>query len=152
MESTFIILKPDAIRRKLVGQIISRIEYSNLSVAHVKMMHITREQANEHYRHVKRLGFFGEMVDYIISCPVMVLVVKGENALQVMRSMAGSAENPEKGTIRGDFGIRGYENLIHTSDSKESYMEEVRRFFPELFRQYKNVHYDFTRDTHQPIQ
>lgn len=133
MERTIVILKPDAVKRKLVGEIISRIEKKNFNITHMKMMTISRELAEEHYAHVKGKSFFNDMIDYICSGPVVVMAVEGEQVISVMRLMIGKTSVFESapGTIRGDFGYHPYENLIHGSDSPESAEIEFKRFFPE---------------------
>ncbi len=132
LEKTFVILKPDAVERKLLGEIISRIERKELSVIQVKMGLISREQACEHYKHIKELDIFDDMIDYITSGKVVFLIVEGRNAIENMRIMAGKMHEAPPGTIRGDFGNHRFKSLIHTSDSPESFIEEVKRFFSEI--------------------
>ncbi len=132
LEKTFVILKPDAVERKLVGEIISRIERKKLSIIHVKMEMISRELACEHYKHIKELDIFDDMIDYVTSGKVLFLIVEGRNAIQNMRLMAGKMHEAPPGTIRGDLGNHRFKSLIHTSDSPESFIEEVKRFFPEI--------------------
>lgn len=134
MERTLIILKPDSVKRKLVGEIIRRIEQKDYTIASLKMINISREQAEEHYGHVRAKPFFGSMLDYITSGPVVVLIVEGYRVIEAVRNMIGKTVSVESapGTIRGDFGSHKYENLIHASDSPDNAEIEIRRFFPEL--------------------
>ena len=131
MERTFIILKPDAIERKLVGEIISRIEHNDLSIIYAKKIKINEEQAHEHYNHIKKYDFYNDMITYYTSQPVLAMIIEGDDAIAKMRSMAGSVMNPTKGNIRGDYGCCGYKNLIHTSDCPKSYGDEVARFLKD---------------------
>jgi len=134
MERTLVILKPDSVKRKLVGEIISRFEKRNFTILHLKMMNIDRELACEHYSHVKDKPFFNDMIDYITSGPVVVMVLSGYRVIEAVRSMVGATSNfdSKPGTIRGDYGYHRFENLIHASDSCESAEIEIKRIFPEL--------------------
>ena len=131
MERTLVILKPDAVRRKLVGEIILRLERKNLSVEDARFLTISREVAEEHYKHVNHLPFFESIIDYISGGPSIVLILSGENAISIVRNMLGKANALESppGSIRGDFGICAAENLIHASDSLENASIEIARFF-----------------------
>jgi len=131
MERTLVILKPDAVRRKLVGEIISRFEKKNLTINQMKIINIDRELAVKHYEHIKEYSFFGDMINYITSGPSVVMIISGENAVTTVRNMVGKTscfESPP-GTIRGDYGLHRFENLIHASDSVESAELEIERFF-----------------------
>ncbi|AEV68452.1 nucleoside-diphosphate kinase [Acetivibrio clariflavus] len=131
MERTLVILKPDAVRRKLIGEIISRFEKKNLTIDQMKIINIDRELALEHYAHVKGYSFFEDMINYITSGPVVVMIISGENAVTAVRNLVGKTnclESPP-GTIRGDYGFHRFENLIHASDSVESAELEIKRFF-----------------------
>ncbi|MCX7709615.1 MAG: nucleoside-diphosphate kinase [Clostridia bacterium] len=134
MEKTFIILKPDAVERKLVGEIISRLERKNLNLLHMKVETIPKDIAQKHYEHVKDIPIFGEMIEYITSGPVVMMIVQGEQAINTVRTMMGKTSSFEAlpGTIRGDYGAHRYKNLIHASDSPESAAVEIQRFFPEI--------------------
>lgn len=135
MEKTLVILKPDAVKRKLVGEIISRFEKKNFTITSMKMMTIDKSTAHEHYSHVKDLPFFEEMISYMTSGPVVVLIIEGERVIDSVRNMIGKTSNFEAlpGTIRGDFGYHRYENIIHASDSVKSAEIEIKRFFPEMY-------------------
>ena len=130
-ERTLILLKPDAVERKLMGEIISRIEAKNLDIVEMKMMKIAQSTAEEHYGEHKDKPFFGELISFITKGPVVAMIVEGPKAISVMRGMMG-ATNPfeaASGTIRGDLGLDLTANLIHGSDSAESASREVERFF-----------------------
>lgn len=133
MESTLVLIKPDGVRRGLVGEVISRIERKKLSVSGMKMLTIGDELARRHYEEHVDKPFFGDLVDFITSGPVVALVVEGEDAVTVVRDLMG-ATDPKKaapGTIRGDFGLEITENIVHGSDSQASAKRELDLFFPE---------------------
>jgi len=134
MERTLVILKPDAVKRKLVGEIITRFEKKNMAIKAMKMMKISRETAEIHYAHVKNEPIYEDMMNFITSGPVVVLVIEGRNIIQAVRNMVGKTSpfDSPPGTIRGDYGLHRFENLIHASDSTESVEIEIKRFFPEL--------------------
>ena len=133
MERTFVMIKPDAVRRKLVGEIISRIERRNLSIAAMRMLIPSRELAEQHYAAHRRKDFFEPTVEFITSGPVVAMIVEGENCVKLMRNMIGalSPEQAVSGTIRGDFTISTRENLVHGSDSPETAATEIKLWFPE---------------------
>lgn len=134
MEKTLIILKPDSVRRKLVGEIISRFEKKNFTILHMKMMTIDEETASIHYSHVKGEPFFNDLIKYMTSGPVVAIILSGNKVIQAVRNIIGKTSSFDSlpGTIRGDFGSHDFENLIHASDSAESAELEIKRFFPEL--------------------
>ncbi|OPZ88096.1 MAG: Nucleoside diphosphate kinase [Firmicutes bacterium ADurb.Bin419] len=134
MERTLVILKPDAVKRKLIGEIISRFERKNLAITHMKVMNIDKDVAIEHYAHVRDLPIFEDMINFITSGPVVVMVITGDKVIGIVRNMIGKTSSFESapGTIRGDFGYHRFENLIHASDSVESAELEIKRFFPSL--------------------
>ncbi len=124
-------IKPDAVARGLSGEIIARIERRGLSITGLKMVDMAREVAEEHYGEHRERPFFGELVDFITGGPVVMLVVEGENAISVMRTMMG-ATNPADaapGTIRGDYALSVAENIIHGSDGPESAERELALHF-----------------------
>jgi len=131
MDKTFIMLKPDAVRRKLVGEIIQRIEAKNLSITNMEMGVLPRPKAEEHYGEHSDKPFFGELVDFITSGPVVRMQVEGPKAVEVMRTQMGATDPAASppGTIRGDLGIEITENLIHGSDSALSAERELSLFF-----------------------
>lgn len=135
MDRTFIICKPDAVERGLVGEILSRFERRNLSIVAAELRTIDRATAEKHYAEHADKPFFGELVDFITRGPALVAVIEGpEDTWKVVRTMMG-ATNPRDaapGTIRGDLGILFTENLIHGSDGPESAAREIGLFFPGL--------------------
>lgn len=130
MEKTYIMLKPDAIRRKLVGNILERIENKGYNIKEMKMFVLNEEVLKEHYAHLVDRPFFPEIVSYMISGPVLGMVIEGENAIVGMRNLIGPTkwEEAAPGTIRGDFATNTTENLIHGSDNKENAEIEIKRF------------------------
>ena len=134
MERTFVMIKPDGIRRKLVGEIIGRIERRSLGIVAMKMLTPSRELAEEHYSAHRGKDFFEPTVEFITSGPVVAMVVEGDDAIAIMRNMIG-ALNPAdaaSGTIRGDFTTSTRFNLVHGSDTTESAKREIALWFPEL--------------------
>ena len=133
MEKTFVMLKPDALQRGLSGEIIGRLEKRGLKPVAMKMMSIDREMAEEHYGEHKDKPFFGELVNFITSAPVIAMVWEGQGAVQLVRNMMGKTDPREAlpGTIRGDYGIFMGNNIIHGSDSLQSAAREIALFFNE---------------------
>ena len=131
MEKTLVLVKPDGVQRGLVGKIISRLENKGFRLAALKLMNVSRKLAEEHYgEHVDK-PFFGDLVRFITSSPIVAMAIEGENAVQVVRTTMGLT-NPQEaapGTIRGDFGLTIGMNLIHGSDSGESAVRELDLFF-----------------------
>lgn len=135
MDRTFIICKPDAVERGLVGEILARFERRNLSIVAAELRTIDRATAETHYGEHADKPFFGDLVEFITRGPALVAVIEGpEDTWKVVRTMMG-ATNPRDaapGTIRGDLGILFTENLIHGSDGPESAAREIGLFFPGL--------------------
>ncbi|MBI1392046.1 MAG: nucleoside-diphosphate kinase [Alphaproteobacteria bacterium] len=132
-ERTFSIIKPDATRRNITGKIISKLEDGGLRVVAQKRIHMTREQAEGFYAVHRERPFFGELVDFMMSGPVVVQVLEGENAIARNREIMG-ATNPKDaapGTIRADFAESIGENSVHGSDGPDTAAEEIRFFFSE---------------------
>lgn len=131
METTLIILKPDAVQRALMGRIISRFEDKGLHVVGCKLMKITPELAATHYDAHKSKPFYPGLVRFMTSSPVLVLAVRGNAAITIARNMMGATfgSKAAPGTIRGDFGVSNSFNLIHGSDSPEAAERELRLFF-----------------------
>ena len=131
MEKTLVLVNPDGVQRGLIGTVIGRIESKGLKIAGLKLIHVSEELAKEHYgEHVDR-PFFGDLVSFITSSPVVALAVEGDNAVSVVRTLMGGT-NPQEadpGTIRGDFGMTIGMNLVHGSDSAESAERELNLFF-----------------------
>jgi nucleoside-diphosphate kinase len=131
VESTLLIVKPDGVRRSLVGEVLRRVEAKGLAIAEMQMLTIDRALAEEHYGEHREKPFFGELVDFITSGPVVVARLEGESAIEVWRTMMGPT-NPATappGTIRGDLGLIITENIVHGSDSPESAERELKLFF-----------------------
>jgi nucleoside-diphosphate kinase len=134
MERTLILVKPDAFARNLTGEIIARFERKGLKLAALKQMTMTTELAERHYAEHAGKGFFGELVEFITSGPLVAMVLEGESAVEAARQVIG-ATNPlhaSPGSIRGDYAIELGQNMVHGSDSTESSAREVALFFPEL--------------------
>jgi nucleoside-diphosphate kinase len=135
MDRTFIICKPDAVERGLVGEILGRFERRDLTIVAAELRTIDRATAEKHYDEHADKPFFGELVEFITRGPALVAVIEGpEDTWKVVRTMMG-ATNPRDaapGTIRGDLGILFTENLIHGSDGPESAQREIALFFPSL--------------------
>ena len=131
VESTLLIVKPDGVRRGLVGEVLRRVEAKGLRIAEMRLMHIDRALAEEHYAEHREKVFFGELVAFITSGPVVVARLEGEGAIDVWRTMMGPT-NPATappGTIRGDHGLLITENIVHGSDSPASAERELELFF-----------------------
>ena len=131
METTLIILKPDAIQRGLMGRIISRFEDKGLEVAGAKFTQISSELAATHYKDHEGKPFYNGLVTFMTSSPVLILALRGCGAIGVCRSMMGATfgSKADAGTIRGDFGVSNSFNLIHGSDSPEAAERELGLFF-----------------------
>ena len=134
-DRTLVLLKPDAVERKLVGQIVSRFEAKNLSVVALDLRSLDADTLARHYEEHVGKGFYAELVEFMSRGPVVAMVIEGpQDSWEVVRTMMG-ATNPRKaapGTIRGDLGILFTENLVHGSDSLESAAREIGIFFPNL--------------------
>ena len=133
VEKTFVMIKPDAVRRGLIGEIITRFEKKGFKIKAMKMLKMTREQAEELYSPHKEKPFFKDLVEFATSGPVVVMLLEGDSAVEVVRLMIGStdARKASPGSIRGDYGLDIQENVIHASDSIESFEREHRIFFDE---------------------
>jgi nucleoside-diphosphate kinase len=131
LEKTLIILKPDCLHRRLVGQIVSRFEAKGLTIAAMKLMQISTELAERHYAPHKGKPFYPGLIEYITAGPVVVMVLTGPNVISVARKMMGKTFGfeAEPGTIRGDFGLSKTYNLIHGSDGPESAELEIALYF-----------------------
>jgi nucleoside-diphosphate kinase len=131
MEETLVLVKGDGVRRRLVGEIIGRIEARGMDLGDIQLIDVGRELAEEHYAEHREKPFFDELVDFITSTPVVAMRVKGDGAIKAMRSLMG-ATNPADaapGTIRGDLALSMPDNLVHGSDSPESAQRELGLFF-----------------------
>lgn len=133
IEQTISIIKPDAVAKNVIGQIYSRFEQAGLKIVAAKMIHLSKEQAEGFYAVHKERPFFGELVAFMTSGPVMVQVLEGENAVAKNRELMGATnpKNAEKGTIRADFAASIDENAVHGSDSLENAKIEIAYFFKD---------------------
>lgn len=132
-QKSFVMLKPDAVLRRLTGRILTRFEERGLQILAAKMMVIPQDQAEEHYAEHQEKPFFGDLVDYITSGPVLAMVIEGDECISLIRKMVG-ATNPKEadlGTIRGDFAIETGRNIVHASDSPASAEREIALFFQD---------------------
>lgn len=134
IQRTFIMVKPDGVKRGLIGDIVKRFEQKDFNLVKAELMHMEREQAECHYMEHKEKPFFGELVDFITSGPVFAMIWEGENIIQVSRLMIGSTspESAAPGTIRGDFSCSKQENIVHGSDSIVSAEREISNLFGPL--------------------
>jgi nucleoside-diphosphate kinase len=134
MDRTLILVKPDAFARGLTGEIIARFEHKGLAIVALRHMTVTRELAERHYAEHAERPFFGELVQFITSGPIVAMVLEGQDAVKAARQAIG-ATNPLEaapGSIRGDYAIETGQNMVHGSDSPESAAREAALFFPEL--------------------
>ncbi|MDE1769682.1 MAG: nucleoside-diphosphate kinase [Thaumarchaeota archaeon] len=130
-EQTLFIVKPDGVERKIVGDIVSRFEHRGFKILKLKMFTFTKQMAEEFYSAHNTKPFFGELVSFITSGSVVAAIIEGNNAIATTRAMIGSTKSfdASPGTIRGDFGLGISDNIIHASDSKESFEKEIAVVF-----------------------
>lgn len=131
MQQTLVILKPSAVERRLIGKIIGRIEDRGLIITGMKMMQLDEKILREHYAHLVDKPFFPSIVESMTASPVIVMVLKGVDVVNVFRTMTGvtNGRNAAPGTLRGDFCLSGQANIVHASDSVENAQIEINRFF-----------------------
>ena len=131
MEQTLVLVKGDGVKRRLVGEIVRRIEAKRLDIRAMQLIDVSRDLAEEHYAEHRDKPFFEELVEFITSTPVVAMKIEGEGAIQVIRRLMGSTNPAEAapGTIRGDLALGLPENLVHGSDSPESAERELKLFF-----------------------
>lgn len=150
-EKSLIIMKPDAVQRNLVGEIINRFERKGLKIVGLKMMNLQDAVIEEHYAHIKDKPFFPGIRDFMKATPVIVMAVEGINAISAIRIIVGptKAWEADAGTIRGDFSLSTQSNIVHASDSVEAGEIEIKRFFEteEIFT-YKKIDTDFVYAEH----
>jgi nucleoside-diphosphate kinase len=134
MDRTLILVKPDAFARSLTGEIIARFERKGLRIVALKHMTVTRELAERHYAEHAERPFFGELVEFITSAPLVAMVLEGQDVVRAARQVIGATDPLEAapGSIRGDFAIEVGQNMVHGSDSAESAKREAELFFGEL--------------------
>ena len=133
IERTFVFLKPDAVQRGLLGDIISRFEKRGFQIVGMKMLRLSEDFVREHYAAHEGKHFYEPLIRYVIDSPIVAMVLEGKNAVRVVRQMMGNTFGSESapGTIRGDYALSDRYNLIHGSDSVEAAKEEIERFFDE---------------------
>lgn len=131
VEQTLSIIKPDAVSKNIIGKIISRFEKAGLKIVAAKMLHMNEDKAGGFYAEHRARPFFGELVEFMTSGPIVVQVLEGENAIALNRELMGATnpENAEEGSIRKDFAESIGRNAVHGSDSAESAAREIRYFF-----------------------
>jgi nucleoside-diphosphate kinase len=133
-ERTLVLVKPDAVRRGLVGEVIGRLERKGLAILAMDLRRIDGEQADRHYaEHVER-DFYPPLREFITSGPLVAMVLEGDQAITVVRTLVGATDGraAAAGTVRGDLSLSNRENLVHASDSPESAAREISHFFPKL--------------------
>lgn len=134
-ERTLVLIKPDGVARRMVGEIIGRIERKGLTIAALELKHVSDELARAHYAEHEGKGFFADLLEFITSGPVVAAVLEGPRAVAAFRQLAGGTDPVEKaapGSIRGDLGLETQSNLVHGSDSAESAAREIGLWFPDL--------------------
>lgn len=134
-EQTLVLIKPDGVSRGLTGEILARIERKGLTFQALELKHVSAELAAEHYAEHAERPFFGSLIEFITSGPVVAAVLEGPRAIAAFRQLAGGTDPVDKavpGTIRGDFGLETQFNLVHGSDSPESAKREIALWFPEF--------------------
>lgn len=132
-ERTLILVKPDGVKRGLIGEIVSRFENKGLRIAELRMFSFTEDLAREHYAEHVDKGFFPELLAFVMSGPAVAMIVEGDSAISLARKMMGATKftEAEPGTIRGDFAFSMTENLVHGSDSAESAAREMALYFSD---------------------
>ncbi len=133
VEQTLVLVKPDGVRRRLIGEVISRFEKKGLKIKALKMMWFTREKAEEFYSVHRGKPFFESLIKFMTSGPIVAMVLEGDSAISVVRKMIGPTDGREAppGTIRGDYSLSKQENIVHASDSLESARREISIIFSE---------------------
>jgi len=133
MERSLVLIKPDAMQRKLAGTIISRLEGQGLKPVALKMLHMDKALATRHYAIHADKPFFEDLINYITSTPIIAIIFEGKGAVEIIRKMMGATDpaEAEAGTIRADFGLDIQHNVVHGSDSIETAEKEIKLFFTE---------------------
>ena len=141
MEKTLVIVKPDGVNRALVGDVINRFERKGLKLIGLKMKHLDEKTLDEHYAHHAEKPFFAGLKDFMRKAPAVLMVLEGQDAIEVVRKLAGETKGTEAlpGTIRGDFSLSTQSNIVHASDGPETAEKEIKRFFK------KEELYDYTK-------
>ncbi|MEU7141280.1 nucleoside-diphosphate kinase [Nocardia sp. NPDC046473] len=134
-EQTLVLIKPDGVARGLVGEVLVRIERKGLKIAALELKHVSEDLAKGHYAEHAEKPFFGSLIEFITSGPVVAAILEGPRAIAAFRQIAGGTDPVEKavpGSVRGDFALETQENLVHGSDSPESAKREIALWFPEF--------------------
>jgi len=133
-ERTLVLVKPDAVRRGLVGEVVGRFERKGLSIVAMDLRTIDAEQADRHYAEHLERDFYPPLREFITSGPLVAMVLEGDQAIAVVRTLVGATDGRQAaaGTVRGDLSLSNRENLVHASDSPESAAREISHFFPKL--------------------
>lgn len=145
-ETTFVMLKPGVLQRRLVGEVLSRFERKGLVLTALRLLCVDTATAELHYAEHREKPFYPSLIAYITSGPVVALAFKGENAISLVRTLCGSTrvEHAQPGTIRGDFALRTTTNIVHASDSPESAARELALYFSaQDFVEWRDGNYDF---------
>ncbi|WP_017584707.1 nucleoside-diphosphate kinase [Nocardiopsis ganjiahuensis] len=134
MERTLVLIKPDGVRRNIVGEVISRIERKGLNLVAMELRTLDADTAKTHYEEHASRPFFDSLVEFITGGPLVAMVVEGERAIEAFRALAGATDpvTAAPGTIRGDFALEVQKNIVHGSDSTYSADREIKLFFPDL--------------------
>lgn len=146
MERTLILMKPDAVQRNLLGEILHRFEQKGLKIVGLKMIHLSDALLDEHYVHHKDKAFFADLKTYMQSSPIVAIVLEGQDVVNAVRIIVGPTKGNEAdaGSIRGDFSMSVQVNLVHASDSLENAATEIERFFrPDELFEYKKIDMDY---------
>ena len=133
-QRSLVLVKPDGVRRGLVGQILSRFESKGFAIEAMKLQTVDKQQADQHYAEHVEKGWYPELREFITSGPLVALILSGDEAITVVRGIVGATDGRKAapGTVRGDFSLSNQENLIHASDSPESATREIALWFPDL--------------------
>ena len=133
MERTLVIIKPDALNRGIMGEVIHRFERKGIKIVAMKMEHLSEKKLEEHYSHLAKKPFFPSIKKFMMEAPSILMVLEGRKVVEVVRKLAGVTEGTEAlpGTIRGDFSLSLQNTIIHASDSLEAAEKEIKRFFTE---------------------
>jgi nucleoside-diphosphate kinase len=133
-ERTLVLVKPDGVRRGLVGEVVTRLERKGLALVALELRTLARETAEEHYGEHRERPFFGELVEFITGGPLVAMVVEGPRAVEAVRTLMGVTDPVKSapGSLRGDYALEIGQNLVHGSDSPESAEREIKIFFPNL--------------------
>ena len=133
-ERTLVLLKPDAVRRGLVGEVLARLERKGLALVALELRTLDEQTARRHYAEHEGKPFFADLIEFITGGPLVAAVVAGDQAVAVVRTLVGATDGRQAaaGTIRGDYALSNRENLVHASDSPESAAREIAAFFPAL--------------------